>query len=89
MLSDLKYRLRAIFRREAMERELAQELQLHYDRDVAKRVAAGMSQMEAQRQARLAMGGGEQVKEKCRDARGVSTFERHASRFSIRGATGW
>jgi predicted permease len=75
MLSDLRYRLRAIFRRDAMERELAQELQLHFDCEVAKRVDAGMSQMEARRQARLAMGGGEQVRENCRDARGVSIVE--------------
>jgi len=75
MLSDLMYRLRAIFRREAMERELAQELQFHYDREVAKLVDAGMSETEAQRRARLATGGLEQVKEECRDARGVSTFE--------------
>jgi predicted permease len=75
MLSDLRYRLRAIFRREAVERELARELQLHYDREVARLVDAGMSQAEAQRRARWAMGGVEQVKEACRDARGVSAFE--------------
>ena len=75
MLSDLKYRLRAILRPDAMERELAAELQLHYEREVAKLVAAGISHADAQRRARVAMGGTEQVKEACRDARGVSTFE--------------
>jgi predicted permease len=75
MLSDLRYRLRAIFRREAMERELAQELRLHDEREVAKLVAAGLTPDEALRRARVAIGGVEQVKEACRDARGISTLE--------------
>ena len=75
MLSDLRYRLRAIFRRDAMERELRHELQLHYEHEVVRLVNAGVSPEEAQRQARWAMGGVEQATEECRDARGVSTFE--------------
>jgi predicted permease len=75
MLSDLRYRLRAIFRRGAMERDLATELQLHYDREVAKLVDAGMSLADAQRRARMAMGGMEQVKEDTRDAWGVGFVE--------------
>jgi hypothetical protein len=75
MLSDLRYRLRAIFRREAMERELAQELQLHVEREAAKLAAAGVPREEALRRARAAMGGIEQITEECRDARGISTFE--------------
>jgi predicted permease len=54
-----------------MERELAAELQLHYEREVAKRVAAGMTSEDARRCARLAMGGIDQVKEETRDAWGV------------------
>jgi predicted permease len=75
MFSDLRYRLRAILRRNAMERELSAELQFHYDRQVAKLVEAGVPRDEAQRRARTAMGGVEQVKEECRDARGVSTLD--------------
>ena len=75
MLSDLKYRLRAIFRRDAMERELRHELQLHYELEVARLVDAGVSEEDAQRRAQWAMGGVEPAKEQCRDARGVSTFE--------------
>jgi predicted permease len=71
MLSDLKYRLRAIFRRNTMERELATELQLHYEREVAKLVERGLSPDEARRQARLAIGGTESIKEETRDAWGV------------------
>jgi predicted permease len=75
MFSDLRYRLRAIFRRSAMERELSTELQFHYERQVAKLIDAGVPRGEAERRARLAIGGIEQVKEECRDARGVSPFE--------------
>src|SRR5687768_11534044 len=75
MFSDLRYRLRAIFRRTAMERELSAELQFHYERQVAKLIDAGVPRGEAERRARLAIGGIEQVKEECRDARGVSPFE--------------
>jgi predicted permease len=75
MLSDLRYRLGAIFRSDAMDRELARELQLHYEREVARLVDAGMPQLDAERQARGVMGGLEQIKEKCRDARGISSFE--------------
>jgi predicted permease len=86
MLSDLKYRLRAIFRRAEMERDLAAELALHREREVAKLVARGLTPGEAQRQARLAFGGADQVKEAVRDAWGVRALEslvrdtRHALR---------
>jgi predicted permease len=75
MFSDFRYRLRAIFRRGAMDRELALELQLHYEREVARLVGAGVPMPEARRRARAAMGGLEQVQEECRRARGVSALE--------------
>ena len=75
MLSDLRYRLRALFRRGAMERDLATELELHYEREAAKLMSRGLSPVEAQRRARLAIGGIEQVKEETRDAWGVRLLE--------------
>ena len=45
--SDLRYRLRALFRRNAMERELSAELQFHYDHQVAKLIEAGVPAEEA------------------------------------------
>ncbi|HXT71029.1 MAG TPA: ABC transporter permease [Vicinamibacterales bacterium] len=86
MLSDLKFRLRAIFRRAEMERDLAAELELHREREVAKLTARGLTPGQAQRQARLALGGAEQVKEAARDTWGVRAIEsmmrdlRHAFR---------
>jgi predicted permease len=81
MLSDLKYRMRSIFRRRAMERELDEELRFHCDRLTAKFVQEGMTRSEALRRARLAMGGVEQVKEECREARGVAVLETTAQDF--------
>ena len=75
MFSDLKYRLRAIFRRKSMEKELAAELQFHCEQQAAKLVAAGVPRDEALRRARLAIGGVEQVKEECRESRGVAALE--------------
>ena len=81
MFSDLKYRLRAIFHRKSMENELAAELQFHCEQQAAKLVAAGVPPDEALRRARLAIGGVEQVKEECREARGIAALESTAQDF--------
>ncbi|HEX5070989.1 MAG TPA: ABC transporter permease [Vicinamibacterales bacterium] len=80
MWSDLRYRLRALFRRRAMERDLAAELQFHVDR-------------QAQAQGgdpRAGLAGVEQIKEACRDERGIGALDRarqdlgYAWRLSVR-----
>jgi predicted permease len=75
MFSDLLYRLRALVRRDAVESELDDELQLHLDHQTAKLERAGLSPEEARRLARLAIGGVEHVKEECRDMRGTRWIE--------------
>ena len=75
MLSDLLYRLRAFFRRKSMEAELDEELRAHLERQVEKYIQSGLPREEAARRARLDFGGLEQVKEECRDARGVNLVE--------------
>jgi hypothetical protein len=75
MLSDLAYRLRALFRRTSVEADLDDELRFHFDREVAKYLAAGLSPQEARRHARLAFGGLDQIREDCREARGVNFIE--------------
>src|SRR6476660_831188 len=75
MLSDLKYRIRAILRGAEMDREADEELRFHFDREVARLIASGFSRSDAERRARLTIGGPEQLKEACRDARGVSALE--------------
>ncbi len=72
MLSDLLYRMHSLFRRQKTETDLDEELRFHFDQQVNKFVASGLTRKEALRRARLQFGGMEQVKEECRDARGVS-----------------
>src|SRR5579859_1182848 len=75
MFSDLTFRLRALFRRGAVEAEMDEELRSHFEKQVEKLVTAGLSREEAVRRARLEFGGHEQLKEACRDARGVSVID--------------
>jgi predicted permease len=75
MLKDLFFRLRSVLRRGTVESEMEEELRFHSQRQLEKYLKAGMSGDEAQRQVRMNFGGLEQVKEDCRDARGVSLIE--------------
>ncbi|HTM25637.1 MAG TPA: ABC transporter permease [Vicinamibacterales bacterium] len=75
MLTDLFHRLRALFRRTAVERELDDELQFHVDRQKQKYRQAGVRPDEIERRVRLEFGGMDQIKEQCRDARGVSAVD--------------
>ncbi len=51
------------------------ELQFHSERQLQKYLSEGISRDEAVRRIRIAFGGMEQLKEDCREARGVSTLE--------------
>src|SRR5205085_5228897 len=53
------------------EEELERELRFHLDLHTSDLIAQGHSPEEARRQARLTLGGPEQVKERCRDTRGT------------------
>lgn len=75
MVRDLLIRLRALLRRQAVERELDDELHFHIDRQIDKFVQSGLPLTEARRQARLMFGGTDQIKEECRQARGVHLVE--------------
>ena len=75
LLSDLRYRFRALFRRGEVERELADELHDHLEREAAANRAAGMAPEEAMRRARVAFGGVEYARERGRGVRGVRWIE--------------
>ena len=75
MLADLLFRIRALFRRSTVERELDEELRFHLEHQHRQYEQRGLAGEEAQREARLQFGGFEQVKEECRQARGVSLIE--------------
>jgi predicted permease len=64
-----------LWRRKHMEEQLDKELSFHLDQHAADLVARGRHPDEARRQARIALGGPEQVKEQCRDARGTRWLE--------------
>jgi predicted permease len=86
MLTDLLFRIRALLRGKTLERELDEELRFHLSHQQQQNASRGLTGEEAQREARLAFGGLEQVKEECRRMWGVSLVEtslqdvRHAVR---------
>ena len=86
-LNDLRYRLRALFRRDEMDRELETELQFHVEQEAAKHMKAGMSPDEARRVARSSFGGVERIKDDTRDARGLVAYETLLQdlRYAVRG----
>src|SRR5258708_38764740 len=73
--NDLWLRLCALILRNRVESELDDELESHIEMQARKNLAAGMSEAEALRRARVQFGGAEQVKEECRDARGIRLIE--------------
>src|SRR5215469_4640644 len=75
MFNDLLFRLRSLFRRKSVETELDEELRAHLEHQVEKLMSSGLSYEDALRTARLNLGGFEQTKEECRDARGVGFIE--------------
>lgn len=75
MLSDLRFRLRALLRRSAVDAELDAELRDHLGHLIAKHEAHGCSREEAVRLARLEFGGLDQIKDDCRDARGIGVID--------------
>jgi putative ABC transport system permease protein len=64
-----------LYRRKQMEEQLDKEMRFHLDQHTNELIAQGHDPEEARRQARLAIGGPEQVKENCRDARGTRWLE--------------
>jgi len=86
LLSDIHYRLRALFVRASVERELSDELRFHIERGAEKYERQGLSREAALRRARVDFGGVEQMKEASRDARGTARLESLARdlRFGVR-----
>jgi predicted permease len=73
-------------RRERLDEDLDKELRFHVEQYTDDLVANGHSQQQARREARLALGGPEQLKEDCRDARGTRWLEDlwHDFRYAVR-----
>jgi predicted permease len=75
MMSDLIFRVRSLFWARAAEAELDDELRFHSEQQRDKYINSGMTPDEATRLVRMEFGGMDQVKEECRDARGVRFME--------------
>ena len=69
LLDRVTRRLRILFRNQDVESELAEEVRLHLEMEADDLVQQGWNRAEAQREARLRMGGVEQTKEWVREAR--------------------
>ncbi|HWY69330.1 MAG TPA: ABC transporter permease [Terriglobales bacterium] len=84
--SKLRLRLRSLFQRDAVERELDSELRFHLEEQIAENIASGMKPDEAKYAASRAMGGITQIAEQCREARNVGLVETtwHDLRFGAR-----
>src|SRR6184192_1176619 len=85
-LFTIPLRLRSLFRWAQADQELDDELRDHLERKTEEYVAQGIAQAEARRRARLDLGGIEQTKEKCRDARRVNWIQDFVQdlRFGLR-----
>jgi predicted permease len=59
------------WRRRQLDDQLEKELSFHLEQHTRDLIAGGQDPPEAERQARLALGGAAQVTEQCRDARGT------------------
>ena len=75
VMRDLRFRLRALVRRGRAEDDLDDELRFHLDRAVEQHVARGLSVREARRQALLAFGPIDAVKDDCRQSWGIRQLD--------------
>jgi macrolide transport system ATP-binding/permease protein len=71
----LPLRLRSLLHREKAELELSEELQFHLQNQIEEYVAQGMDAQEARYAALRSLGGVEQAKEECREARKMNLIE--------------
>src|SRR5580704_12754127 len=79
-------RVRSLFLRNRVERDLDDELQYHLEKRIEENIAHGMTPEESRAAALRAMDGLAQRKDECRDARGVNGIENTVRdfRYSLR-----
>ena len=68
-------RLRSLFRRQRVERDLDEELQYHLERKIEEYIAQGLTPKQSRQAALRAMDGLTQRKEECRDMRRVNLID--------------
>jgi predicted permease len=86
MIAAVRHFVRNLFRRDRVERELADEIDQSIAQLTEEKIAEGMSRDDAQRSARLAIGGVDQVKDAIRDVRAGAWLDalRQDLRFGMR-----
>ncbi|MFI5168944.1 MAG: ABC transporter permease, partial [Vicinamibacterales bacterium] len=86
MLADWMLRLRSLFKRATVERELEDELALHFELLVESHLRRGATREEALRRTRLEFGTLDLAKEEHRDARGLALVDEVARdlRYAVR-----
>ncbi len=83
-------KLRALFRKDRLDRDMAEEMRYHLDQRIADHVADGMSPEDARFAAQRQFGNMSAIQEKARDQRGWTWFEhfgrdlRHGFRLLVR-----
>jgi predicted permease len=84
--NKLSFWFRLLLHRRELDQELDDEIGYHIEAKTEENIAKGMTPEEARRAARIELGGFEQTKELCRDARGVRWIENLAQdlRFGLR-----
>jgi len=74
-LDKIRLRVRSLFQKPAVDRELEEELRFHLERQIQGNIAAGMSPDEAFRAARIEFGAAPRFQEECREARGLTFLQ--------------
>jgi predicted permease len=85
-MQELLLKLRAIFFRSQVEREMEAEFTAHLEAETRELIARGLDPAEARRRAAATMGRIDLIKEDCRDSRGTAFWEhfRHDALFGLR-----
>ena len=76
-MNRLLAKLRALFRKEKLDRDMAEEMRFHLAQRAADQVDDGMAPDEARFAAQRKFGGVEQIKERYRDERVRAERRRH------------
>ncbi len=85
-LTDLWFRVRALFGGHRMDREFQDEIAFHLEMAADEMIREGVEPAEAHRRARIAFGGVDRYRERARDERGVRPVQDivRDSRYAIR-----
>jgi predicted permease len=75
LVSRLNSLWRNLFRKQRIDRELDEEVRSYVELLTEEKIKAGMTAQEAHRQARIELGGAEQVKEEMRGVRAAAWFD--------------